>query len=444
MHYSVDDLSQLRAHTTDDPRRAAMEAHLAGCSDCRETLAFFDEVENGLRSREVWENVALFAAPPAGVEQALAEKAAIERDDADATRRLSPLLKSAMHFDEARILGDTRFHHAGVVRVLVAKAATEREQSPKFALRIANAACEIARRIIEPLRFQGLLLARALRERANALRFLGEFHQALATLDEAEGILRRLPEGAFDLAIVAYIRSTVVIQFEERSEEALALAQAAARVFREFHDIEREMAARLAEAIALRRLHGSAAAAEAYETIISTARAAGEKNILAYAYQNAAVAYAELADLDKAERYYLEALALYDELGVAVEKARVEWELGRMLALRGRLHDATSALYIARRKLFELGLRDDHALATLDWVSLRLATDRSEGVAEACREIIVHFKSEGATRNARLALAHLTEALRAGQATPALAQSVRAYLEDLARHPGALFSPPAA
>jgi len=440
MHYSIDDLSQLRAHATDDPRRAAMEAHLAECSDCRETLALFDEVEEGLRSREVWENVALFAAPPAGVEEALAEKAAIEREDADATRRLSPLLKSAMHFDEARILGDTRFHHAGVVRMLLAKAATVREQSPKFALRIANAACEIARRIIEPPRFQGLLLARGLRERANALRFLGEFRRVLATLDEAEGILCRLPDGAFDLAIVAYIRSTVLVQFEERSEEAIALAQAAARVFREFHDTEREMAARLAEALAVLQLRGAAAAAQVFETLISLARNAEQKNILAYAYQNAAVAYAELPNLDKAERYYLEALALYDELGVAVEKARVEWELARMLALRGRLHDAAIALDRARAKLFELGLRDDHALATLDWASVRLAVGRSEGVAQACRQIIVHFESERATRNARLALAHLAEALGAGQATPALAQTVRAYLRDLTRHPAALFS----
>ena len=160
-----------------------------------------------------------------------------------------------------------------------------------------------------------------------------------------------------------------------------------------------------------------------------------------HAYHNAATAFVELNNLDIAERYYAEALAGYDQQGNSAGKANTEWELARTLVLRGHFEQGARALDAARRNLLDLGLRVDHGLATLDWATARLALNRSEGVAAACAEIMMHYESEGATRNARLALAYVHEALRQGTASPSLIRQVRDYLTQLQRNPFALFQP---
>jgi tetratricopeptide (TPR) repeat protein len=420
MHYSDDELSTMRKDRSQAAHEAAIEKHLAECAECRETLALFGELEESLHKAEVWERVPAFQAPPKGLQEILAEKAAIERQNAEALRRLAPHLKSPLHFEDANVAENARFRDAGVVRMLTAEAAGLRERKPKFALQLATAACVVARKLdAEPL-----FLAAAIRERANALRFVGRFKEALTALDEAEAIFRRLPSGAFDLAIVEYVRATVVIQFEERSAEALELARSAIRTFREYGDRQRELAARLVEAEALRIVRGSADAANAYEEVITLAQRTEQRNILAYGFQNSAIAYADLGDIEKAERYFAEALAIYDELGVTVEQVRTQWEMARMLVLRGKLESGAGALELARQRLRDLELREDHALATLDWAGVRLALNRADGVAAACREIMLEYESEGATKNARLALAYVEEALRHGSATPRLVRQV--------------------
>jgi hypothetical protein len=109
--------------------------------------------------------------------------------------------------------------------------------------------------------------------------------------------------------------------------------------------------------------------------------------------------------------------------------------------MRGALQVSVESLASSRGRLFELGLLDDHALATLDWCEFRLALDEPTGVAEACRQIILRYESESMTRNARLALAHLQEALRKESATPALVREVRDYLASLPRRPDRPFVP---
>jgi tetratricopeptide (TPR) repeat protein len=442
MHYSDDELWTFNKDRSQAAHQTAIETHLAECADCRVTLALFDELDEAFRKPEVWNQVPAFLARPTGLDGLLAAKAALERQNADALRRLGPHLKSPVNFENANVAYNARFYDAGVVRMLTAEAAALRDSKPKFALQLATAACFVARKLdSEPRDSQQLLLASALRERANALRYVGKFKDATTALDEAESILRELPDSVFDLAIIDYIRSTVAIQFEDRSGEALQLARSSLQTFRQYGDRERELAARLIEAESLGNLRGGSEAVDAYERVILLSQQLGRKEIGAHAYHNAATAYAELHNVDKAERYYAEALARYDELGNSVGKVTTEWELARVLVLRGRLEEGSKALDLARRNLLELGLREDHALATLDWAGARLALNRPEAVATACREIMLHYESEGATRNARLALAYVQEALRQGTASPRLIRQVRDYLAQLPRDPSAIFQP---
>ncbi len=136
-----------------------------------------------------------------------------------------------------------------------------------------------------------------------------------------------------------------------------------------------------------------------------------------------------------------EALTLFDELGVDTERVRVEWAIAGIAVARGDLETADKLLASVRSRLQQLGLRNDHALATLEWVEVRLALNRMSGVVAACREILLQFDSEGMMRNARLALAHLHQALARQSATPQLVYEIRAYLKELPARPEAVFAP---
>lgn len=437
MHFSDDELTRFHKDREQMAQHDAIASHLAACPDCRETLALFDEMDGALADPRVWEQVPTFLKQPPGLERLLAEKRRIERQNAEALRKLAPHLKSAMHFEDAEVPENARFHDAGVVRMLTARAASLRDSQPKFALQMASAAVHVARKLDgEPL-----LLACALRERANALRFVGKFKEAIAALDEAEPIFRTLPDAPFELAMVDCLRGLVLLEFDNRSAQALELGRRATRTFQEYGDQQRELIGRLLEAEAASNLEGAAAGAQAYQRVISLSLKLGQRAIAAHAYNNAAIKYAELGDFEEAQRHYTEALARHDELGNAVGAANTEWELARLCALRGELESGEKALAVARRKLLQLGLKEAHALATLDWAEARLALQKPEGVAAACREIVLRYESEGATRNARLAMAYAHEALARGTAEPALLREIRNYLLQLPGKPSVAFRP---
>src|SRR5258708_5536967 len=99
-----------------------METHLAGCPDCRTRLSELGRVEEELRDPAVWRQVDGLLARPARLQETLKLKAAIEKENADAVRLVTPLLASPLRFDDARIAENPRFHTAGVVRMLCAEA----------------------------------------------------------------------------------------------------------------------------------------------------------------------------------------------------------------------------------------------------------------------------------------------------------------------------------
>jgi len=195
----------------------------------------------------------------------------------------------------------------------------------------------------------------------------------------------------------------------------------------------------MSEATCLHFAGENSEAAKVYVRVAVQARADGDRVLLAHALNNAATSYIELGRFDDAESSLIEALVIFDELNLATEKARVAWSLALVLVKRGDLADGAIRLDAARAELERLKLVNDHALATLDWAFTRLALGEPSGVADACERIVVRFESQGMMKSARIALAHLHEALAAGKATPRLVSEVRNYLEHLPTNPDAPF-----
>lgn len=440
-HYDDDTLSlfALDPALVDDAESVA--AHVRACDSCRPKVEALAEVDDAMRDAGTWSAVDSLSIRSAWLEEALALEARLDEEDRAAERLVSPLLSSMLRFRDAKLAENPRAQHGGVVRYLCAAAHGLHEKQPQFSLLLARTAYAVAFALENgPHTSRRWCMALSLREAANAFRYLGRFTEALRALEQAEKLFDESPASdPHDVAIVWFIRATVWMELD-RLEEARGLSRRAAKVFRDYGD-PRELGALLVEACCLYFAGNNVEAAPAYEAVAARARAEGNRNILARAMTDAANVYLNLDQFERAERSYVEALILFDELGLATEKARVEWSLALVLVRRGDLARGAERLNAARGELQRLGLLNDHGLATLDWAAARLALGETAGVAEACKNILLHFESEGMMKNARLALAYVHEALARRTATPALLRQVRAYLEHLPARPDVVFVP---
>lgn len=423
-------------------RDREMLDHLAGCALCRAKLAELETTDAAMRAPETWRHVDVLLQQSRGLEELLEEKARMDAEDEAAARLLAPLVRSPLRFRLANVGANKKARTAGVVRYLCAMARDLHEKRPQFSLELTTTAYEIAQ-TLEDRRGTlppSLSIGLAVRERANALRYLGRFAEALDMLKYAEQIFEQSLVDRHDVAIVWFIRATVLMKMGHL-EEARQLARKTARVFRAYADVRRELGAQLVVAACLILAERHSEAVQTYEQIAVKARALGDRNILARAANAAANLYLDLGHYDRAEQFYIEALVVFDERGLTTEKARVEWSLALVAVRRGDLDTGAERLDAARAELLRLGLLHDHALATLDWAAARIAGEQPEGVAAACREIMIRFESEDMMRNARLALAYVHEALARGHATAQLIQHVRTYLEQLPSSPASPFLP---
>ena len=439
-HYDEETLSRYGLDRSLVSDSDAIEAHLEECPICRGSFTGLMEIDEAMRDPRTWANVDALRSSAARFDDALALKARIDAEDAAAARLLSPLLRSPLRFRNAAIARNPKAQTAGVVRFLCAAANERHEKRPEFSLELTLCAYDIALALgAKPSTSRRFCMALSLRERANALRYLGRFADAEEALDSAEELFDETPAAdPHDIAIVRLIRATVFVE-SERLEEARLLSRKAARVFREYGDRSRELAALLVEAISLNFEGKIAESARVFEKVAAKARAGGDRKLLARALNDAANAYLDLERFDDAESSFVEALVIFDELDIETEKARVAWSLALVLVRRGDLAAGATRLDAARIELERLKLVNDHALATLDWAWARLALGEASGVAEACKRIVVRFESEGMMQSARMALAHLREALAAGSATPYLVSEIRKYLERLPASPGVPF-----
>ena len=420
---------------------ANVEAHLERCVGCREELQLMEAFDAALREPAAWQEAETTGVSAGRAAEAAALQASIAEEDAAAARMLAEPLRSPLRFERAKLSGKPRFRTAGVVRALCAAAHALHEERPRFSREVAGEAVKIAEQLPETHPLRRVCMGMALRERATALRYLGRFNEALRALDEAETLAHGTPSAdAFELALAQIIRATIYSE-TERADDAIPLAHEAARVFQEYGDDYRECAAAIVEGCCHVHLRSTDRAAAAFERVIASADKRGDHVALASALNNAAVAYTDLRQFHRATSYYSRAIVLYDELNRKTEAARARWALASLLVASGDLDRGIGALAGAREELAFLGLTNDAALATLEWAEARLAAQLPQGVADACRAIVVTLDSEGMDRSARVALAHLHEALSQGTATAAVVRHVREYLRDLPSQPQRAFSP---
>ncbi|MFL6246482.1 MAG: tetratricopeptide repeat protein [Thermoanaerobaculia bacterium] len=335
-----------------------------------------------------------------------------------------------------------KFQTTGAVTVLYEYAKELQEKQPKFALLIADTAVAIASKLAAAGGLRSMLhLGRAYLEQGRTLFVIGRYKDAEASLDQAERAYDQDDNTTgWDLATVWLIRANIFVE-SERFFEGRLLATAAARQFRIFGDTALYLNAQLLLASVLFMEGDYRASAQASEEIVQQSRVRGDTVLLGRALQNCGEAYLLLREFDRAVPHYLEAYAIWDELGLETERIRTNWSLATVDTETGQLESGIRRLDETYRAFETLGVVNDAALARMQLGEALLRAGRPETVPELLRNVVVSFASDGMMRNARIALAYLQDAIDQNWASPELIRHVRAYIEQLPLRPTTRFVP---
>lgn len=410
--------------------RERLERHVASCRDCGELLGELKALEEALQSSDLWETAEALSRERDAPESISAFAAELAREEELAAHRLARLVESPIIFRRANLAARPEFQNAGAIRYLCAQSRELREKQPMHALTLADAAVVLGDRLPRE-RYPSTLIAElrggAWLERANALRYLGRFAEALDALDIAENAYARTPVATFSLALVQYLRSVVYFK-TERLDEATQLARRAARVFRQFGEDQRYIHAKIVEGGVLFLRNQFAEALALFQSLVTWAKELGDAATTARLYGNIANALLGLARRSDACGYFAQALSLYEALGMETEKIRTRWSLGRLCLSAGKFAEGVERLREAKREAEALGLTSDTTQITLDIVEALLANGKTSEVSQLCAGLVENFVAAGMTGNALTALAYLRQAVASGRVDRGLVEKVRAYL----------------
>ncbi len=432
-HYDEEVLAGFLAEPVDSATR---DRHLAGCSLCKQTLSSIRQTAGLLKQPDVWNSESFSTAPYPdtlaflrNMQQTMAD------EDAIAEVYVKQLLTGSRETWSRRLAEHPEWRTAGVVRKLIAATDRAIDVMPSDAVEITRLAVDITGHLRSSSSTEDTVRLRgnAWYEHGYALMYTGVYMSALAALATAESEFKRVLIADHEIGRVNIVRA-MLYRAMDRLDDALPVIAAAAGVFRDFGDKERYYAARLAEGITLYSAGRFAEAIPIHLDIATQETIAPRWR--ASALQNAAICHRELGEVDAAIHCFTQSIMAFEAAGMMSFRAKARWTLARIFLAQQQYRVALSMFTELRTEFEELGMANEVALVALDVADTLLATGKTAGIAEACREAIVYFEKSELTSSvaALTAITHLREAAIAGAATPALVSDLRlAFLSESKR-----------
>jgi tetratricopeptide (TPR) repeat protein len=419
---------------------ASVARHVDDCSDCASRLNELRSFTAALADKTVFEEA---LRPPAAVSERLlararrtAEQLASEKAGAEST--MKELL--ALPWDQWSVYLDNRplRRTAGLVRRFIAEARGEYERRPTDALEILEVASGIADRLADP-RSMAAEKGAVAKERANALRYLGRYPEALEELEWAEQFSVQLPVHAFELALILRARATLLF-YMTRYDEALDALRQAIVIFRDFGEILLIEEGRLLEAAIIHEQGDFAGAFRLYTQLRRALATSEDVTMRARIEGNLAECSMRLGNAADARNYAARAIALYHQTGNETERARVEWTIAYTELREGNLDQADAALTAVQSRFEALGMRQEAAEILLDLIEIHVAREAWPLAASFAARAVEELTQSECPVHVANAVAYLQEAVRNERASAALVQYVRDYV--ILGHPSAEFAPP--
>ncbi len=443
-HPAEEDLATLAFDRGALPDAAAIEEHLADCAECAQALDAYRQLDRGYSDRETWrlaEHAATITAHQESIRRLASQ---IAEEDEEAERLLGDRLQAPTALAWLDVANRQRFQTGGVVRRLLAAAHQACTREPLEALTFAEQAIGIARQLPDDV-YEGNLVydlrGTAWKERANALRFLGRFDEALRSLDRASEAYARVPASPLGPATVTFVRASILY---ERGElpEALRLAEESERQFIHIGDRERQMRALHLQGNIRFYLQQIGAAREIYTQILGWAESRHDLTWIARESRTLGHCALEAGELAEASQYFDRALSAFRELGETAEVARTEWGIGRVLLGTGRIDEAIRYLTNVEKKLLQHGLVTDAALVAFHTMDAWYAKGAIREIASKAASLLDVFTGAGMLTGALQAFAYLREAAETGHLTPRTIEHVRQFVSRVEREPQLIFAPP--
>ncbi|HSP17571.1 MAG TPA: hypothetical protein VLV78_22695 [Thermoanaerobaculia bacterium] len=436
-HY--DDEALIAMLHADDAER---DAHLMDCKTCAETLRSYRAIAEVLGEQAVWdlrEPSEEGAARGAASLRALAGE--MESEDVRAESLVGAMLKFPRQWWTSTVISDERYQMAGVVRRLIAVSEAKIDTMPPDAVELAAAAIAITE-IIDGGESLQQLRGAAYRQHAYALFYVGDFANALQSVDRAEQIFGQCTVSEYPMARLNIVRS-LIYSMQGRHEDALRLARAAADVFQEFGDKQRFASARLSEVYLLMQMHSFRQALPLLLEIKHQNWDDIDLDTRARVLSNIGGCQWNIGETNEAVHSLQFSAELFDELGNRPEAARVRESLGALLMANGRYEEAKTRLIGARGDFESLGMPFSVVAVGLELAEIALLQNDYKEVENLCRAAMRQFEAAGVPHSseALTALTYLREAAEQRRATQEIVWHVKTYIRRLPDEPALLFAP---
>lgn len=273
--------------------------------------------------------------------------------------------------------------------------------------------------------YRAFLSGRARVERADALRQIGKYRDALPVLDDAERRFEGVPSCTHELGRAWFRRGAILFKMNGL-DEAVRYLRLSVNIFAALDDHRRIAQAQLVEGNVLFEKGQFEQARTLWLAIAPVFEASRDRHSLASLWLNLGWCDLERGDPHGARAWLVRALDRFTHLHSPIDVARSRWALALTEARYGNRSSGLSALRRERDELDRLGAATEAGMVALDIAEILLLDPANASDAAAvCRDLVKLFERAGASKEVLKALAYLWEAANARAANAGLVQKIR-------------------
>jgi tetratricopeptide (TPR) repeat protein len=437
-HYTTADLLAYLDENENVVDVAAVAVAVASCTTCARRLRELQDFERFVAGEVTLKEVDVPTGQPPRIMDVLRDADRVAREKRSAENDFKALITEPLEAWPAYFAAHLDAPTEGLVRRIMDAAIEELDRKPAYALELLDAADLIAERVNDQ---HGQLECRGevWKNRANALRMLGRYEEALDATATAERFAEEVPTGAFILAQIIYTRGTVLFKMG-RFADTITAARNASYRFAEYGDVKRVIHARNLEAIALTEQGKAAEGLRVYLLIAQQLQQLDDPQMAAYVTVNIAVSHLRLGNYADSREFTLAAQERYRKLGAESEVIRADWALGVIDLRVGQTDTGLFRLRGAAAAFEALKMPADAGFVKLDLTEELLRLEEWDEAGVMAGEAAETFASAGARLHLSTALSFLREAVQGRSATLELVRYVREYVT--ADEEGRSFEPP--
>ena len=417
--------------------RAAQDTHphLLECAECRSAVDDYQSMLASFADESTWSGPPIDETPNEGTIATLrAFVDRMHREDAEAEPLVAELLAGPREEWMPRLMADSKYRTAGVVRKLIAEAYRAIDRMPPDAVEIARIACEVADNL-DPESFAPgtveKLRGGAYREVAFALLYVGEVEKSLNAAHASRAALSILDDNDFEVSRLDIIMASIERATEDLTSGIERSGRAAAAL-QQYGERARAGAALSAKASLYSMARDYSAARQLWSLVLAEYSDVLKPDAKAELLVNIGYCDQQLGRTTEALRSLEAGAEIFKKLRLTSRLVRTEYNIAVTLRASGDLQGSAEKLVQVVTDLKTIGMYGVAAMALLDLAEIHLTRRNFTAVERLCREATEQFKRTGLAISSRTmtALALLRDAAAQKRASKEMVTEVRQWIAE--------------